>query len=211
MPKKIIPIVLFNIIYISVSSFFIFQKSNIEFLIYTGIVIVAAGIIIWLYNRYGLSIPLLWCFSLWGLAHLSGGLYEVPAGWPTAGETRVLYNWWIIDHYFKFDQLVHGFGFGMCAWITWQVLRTSQAERFGIQSDTIRPTGGIMFLCVLSAMGLGCINEILEFVVMLTVPETNVGGYYNTGWDLVSNMVGAGIIASAIYIHGRITQAKEVA
>ena len=44
---------------------------------------------------------------------------------------------------------------------------------------------------VLIALGLGTINEIIEFAVQLSIPETNVGGYINTGWDMVSNSVGA--------------------
>jgi hypothetical protein len=40
-------------------------------------------------------------------------------------------------------------------------------------------------------MGLGAANEVVEFVITLIVPDTNVGGFVNTGWDLVSNMTGA--------------------
>ena len=31
----------------------------------------------------------------------------------------------------------------------------------------------------------------IEFTATLLLPNTNVGGYVNTGWDLVSNLVGA--------------------
>ena len=48
-----------------------------------------------------------------------------------------------------------------------------------------------MLLCGAAGMGFGAFNEIVEFVATLTVPDTNVGGYINTGWDLVANMVGA--------------------
>ena len=47
-------------------------------------------------------------------------------------------------------------------------------------------------------MGLGALNEVVEFVAVLTMPETNVGGYTNTGWDLVSNLAGA--TAMGVYI-----------
>jgi hypothetical protein len=40
-------------------------------------------------------------------------------------------------------------------------------------------------------MGLGALNEVVEFIAVLTLPETNVGGYINTGWDLVYNAIGA--------------------
>jgi len=38
----------------------------------------------------------------------------------------------------------------------------------------------------------------------LTLPETNIGGYINTGWDLVSNLAGATVACSLIaWCHGR--------
>jgi hypothetical protein len=48
-----------------------------------------------------------------------------------------------------------------------------------------------MVISAAAGMGLGSLNEIVEFVATLTIPETNVGGYINTGWDLVANFVGA--------------------
>jgi uncharacterized membrane protein YjdF len=44
---------------------------------------------------------------------------------------------------------------------------------------------------VLGAMGLGALNEMIEFSAVLMVPDTNVGGYYNTALDLVFNALGA--------------------
>jgi hypothetical protein len=46
-------------------------------------------------------------------------------------------------------------------------------------------------------MGLGAVNEIIEFAAVLGLPDTNVGGYLNTGLDLVFNAIGA-IIAMAL-------------
>ncbi|MFY7874520.1 MAG: hypothetical protein ACOVQM_03685, partial [Pirellula sp.] len=39
-------------------------------------------------------------------------------------------------------------------------------------------------------MGFGALNEVIEFIAVLTIPNTNVGGYENTGWDLVFNLIG---------------------
>lgn len=199
MNKNAVLVLLFNVVYITIAIFFVLSKRNIEFLIYTGVVVCAVLIIMRLYHVFQLTVPLLWAFSFWGLAHLAGGLWEVPSGWPVFTGTRVLYNWWIIEGYFKFDQLVHAYGFGISAWLVWQILRSSLALRFNRRKEDIAPTGGILFLCVLGAMGLGALNEIVEFAVMLTVPEANVGDYYNTGWDLVANMTGACIVVFLIY------------
>ncbi|MGI8686790.1 MAG: hypothetical protein ACR2MO_17150, partial [Acidimicrobiales bacterium] len=51
----------------------------------------------------------------------------------------------------------------------------------------LTPTG----IVVLAGMGVGGINEIAEFVATLVLEDTNVGGYDNTGWDLVFDLFGA--------------------
>jgi hypothetical protein len=40
---------------------------------------------------------------------------------------------------------------------------------------------------------------------VLTIPNTNVGGYENTAWDMVSNLVGSTIAAVVI----RVTTSRE--
>ena len=55
----------------------------------------------------------------------------------------------------------------------------------------------ILAIGISTGMGLGALNEIIEFIAVLIIPETNVGGYVNTGWDLVANLTGclfAGIL-----------------
>jgi uncharacterized membrane protein YjdF len=115
--------------------------------------------------------------------------------WTVSEETGVLYNLWLVPQRLKYDQLVHAFGFGLSTWVCWQALRRA----LRVQA----PTPGLIFLCALGGMGLGAFNEIVEFVATLTVPETNVGGYVNTGWDLVSNAVGATIAGVLILVRGR--------
>jgi hypothetical protein len=45
-------------------------------------------------------------------------------------------------------------------------------------------------------MGVGAINEVVEFLSTLVLAETHVGGFANTGWDLVFNMFGATVAAA---------------
>lgn len=61
----------------------------------------------------------------------------------------------------------------------------------------MRPTFGMLTLCAAGGMGFGALNEVIEFIAVLTIPNTNVGGYENTGWDLVANLVGT-ILAGVI-------------
>ncbi len=60
-------------------------------------------------------------------------------------------------------------------------------------------------------MGLGALNEVIEFAATLLIPETNVWGYRNTGWDLVANLVGATVAATIIWLHGRASADGEAA
>jgi hypothetical protein len=54
----------------------------------------------------------------------------------------------------------------------------------------------IGIVVIMAGLGTGALNEILEFIATVSVPETNVGGYENTSLDLISNLFGA-IIAFA--------------
>ena len=37
----------------------------------------------------------------------------VPSSWPVGGDSRVLYNLWLVPGVLKFDQIVHAYGFGL--------------------------------------------------------------------------------------------------
>lgn len=166
---------------------------NREFILYLVVMLTLIPAVAWLHARIHVHTATLWGLSLWGLAHLAGGLLSIPGEWPHEGEP-VLYNWWIVPRLLKYDQLVHAFGFGLSTWICWQGLQAA-FRRLGL---TVRPSLGLLVLCVLGGMGLGAANELVEFLAVMTIPDTNVGGYENTGWDLVANAVGAVIAAVAI-------------
>lgn len=50
-------------------------------------------------------------------------------------------------------------------------------------------------IVVLAACAFGAVNEIIEWVMTLTIPNTDVGGYDNTARDLVANLVGGLVMA----------------
>ena len=73
----------------------------------------------------------------------------------------------------------------------------------------LKPTPGMLCLCAAAGMGFGALNEIVEFFAVLMLPETNVGGYTNTGWDLVSNLVGATLAVIVIRTFWRFDRARH--
>ncbi len=195
-PKSAIKIILaFNAAYILSAGVVAWVSGNSEFIFYIVVMLVLGSAILWVHRRAGLSAGLLWCLSGWGLLHMAGGLVPLPGNWPADGPIHVLYSWWIIPEKLKYDQVVHAYGFAITTWLCWQALSV------GIHKGTGRelaPSLGFLTLCAAGGMGFGAFNEVVEFIATQTMAETNVGGYVNTGWDLVYNLIGAVIAAVVI-------------
>ena len=185
----------FSICYLAVAAVFIVAGGNHEFLLYLGVMTLIILAVIGVYRRAGLSRGLLWGFSIWGLFHMIGGLVPIPETWHEADATGVVYSWRIFPGYLKYDQLVHGFGVGLVTWLCWQALSTRVRSHDG---TVLYPTLGILGICAAAGMGFGSVNEVVEFFAVLLLPETNVGDYENTGWDLVANFLGSVIAAITI-------------
>ena len=92
----------------------------------------------------------------------------------------------------KYDQVVHFYGFGTTAWLLWHLLHSL--------FPTLRSSKSIYFYSALASMGLGALNEMIEFAAVLAFPNTNVGGYFNTALDLVFNALGAATAMVVIYL-----------
>ncbi len=170
-------VLVFTVLYLGVAAPVALSRHDAEFLLYIAALVVILVGVLSFHLRVGLHPASLWGMSLWGLAHLCGGLWRIgePVG--------VLYGLWLIPERLRFDQVVHAYGFGMASWLCWQGLRVLLRDP--------RPRFGPLLLCAAAGMGFGALNEVLEFAATETLPETNVGGYVNTGWDLVANLVGA--------------------
>ncbi|MDP1591900.1 MAG: DUF2238 domain-containing protein [Prosthecobacter sp.] len=197
-PAKLLPVFLFNAAYMVAAVTGSIVQGNREFIFYIVVMVVLIGVMGLLHRRVRLTTGLLWAFSAWGLAHMAGGLCPLPAGWPYNGDHAVLYSWWIIPGRLKYDQVVHAYGFGVTTLLCWHILRNALRQPDG---GALRPTFGILVLCAAAGMGFGALNEVIEFIAVLTIPNTNVGGYENTGWDLVANLVGT--ILGALIIRVR--------
>lgn len=196
--RGLLGVAAFTFAYVAAAVIGAVSTGNNEFVIYIAVMAVLVGLIGFVHYRVRLSLATLWALSLWGGLHMAGGLVPVPESWPINGDIRVLYSLWLIPERLKYDHVVHAFGFGVTTWVCWQGLRSVLANH-----TVPKPTFGLMVLCVAGGMGFGALNEIIEFVTTLLVPETNVGGYVNTGWDLVSNMSGAVIAAVLIHVTDR--------
>jgi hypothetical protein len=128
-------------------------------------------------SRRHFSNLVLWGLALWGALHMAGGMI------PVSGD-RVLYNLWLLP-FVRFDHVVHAIGFGFAGMAFWESVRPT-VDRSVASGAAITMMGGL---------GFGALNEMVEFLITRVVPDTNIGEFENTGWDLVANTVGAGLAA----------------
>lgn len=161
------------------------QTHNIEFLFYGGTMIIILLLIIHMDKRVQFGTLVLSGLSLWGFLHLAGGVIPVPAAWVATDDlTPVLYDVRPISYLPKYDQVVHALGFGVSLLAAYEALQAHFKKALPLNLP-------IASTLLLVAMGLGAVNELIEFAAVVLIPNTNVGGYMNTGWDLVSNATGA--------------------
>ena len=135
-------------------------------------------------SRVHFSSAVLWIFCAWGFAHMAGGLVPVGSG--------VLYNTSLGVPLLRYDRLVHAVGFGTAAIACWQGLCAALGSR-----PDVGP--GLAALVALMGMGVGAVNEVVEFWASHAF-AANVGGYQNTGWDLVANLIGCSVAAVGVAV-----------
>lgn len=175
-------VLLFTLGYVGLFSVYFLAIGNHEFLWYVTTMLVLMGLALAGARAAEFPAYLLWALSLWGLAHMAGGGVQVGDSVlyayrlvPLAGEGEFTV--------LKYDQVVHAYGFGVAALVLRHLLLRAFPGVAGSKSLYVFPA--------LGAMGLGAVNEIIEFMAVVMLPDTNVGGYYNTALDLVFNALGA--------------------
>ena len=129
--------------------------------------------------------------------HLAGGLVRVGnSGLYNTGFGATSHE--LHTRLFQYDHAAHTFGSCVAALALWTFLAPPEVD-----DDHRR---ALTLLCVLGGMGVGAINELVEFIATLAHAGAHVGGYHNTGWDLVANASGA-LVGGAILIrhHERLT------
>ena len=151
--------------------------------IYLPLMVASIAAVVMVDRRAGpLPAAVLWTLSVWGALHLAGGLLGDPSG-----RSSILYNWWLVDGWLRYDQVVHGYGIAVAT-----VALTHAARRRD------RPVlRGFVW-----AQGIGVGNEVVENVFARLVEGSNVGDAVNTTWDLVWHLIG-GMAAVAWMVRAR--------
>ena len=175
------PVLVVNLVYVPAFTVIALRNLNFEFVLYVGVILIVAAWVVWKQRSVRFDLPILWGLTIWGLLHMAGGNIRVG--------DDILYGLQLIPVVLRYDQLVHAFGFGTATLVCHHLLKP-------YLRDGIDRWRALSILIVLMGSGLGAINEIIEFIAVKTLPETNVGGYDNTLWDLIFNLIG-GLLAVA--------------
>lgn len=185
-------ILAFTGLYLAVFSALFIRDFNIEFIAYVAVIVFIFALLYGTLDKTRIPAPILAGLSLWGLLHMLGGSMPTADG--------VLYNWRMLPvfegsgelYILKFDQFVHAYLFAVVALLFLHLLRNYFSNR---HSQLL-----IGFIAVCASMGVGAINEIIEYIAVLTIPDNNVGGYHNTALDIVFNFIGALLAVLIFYL-----------
>ena len=186
-----LPILIVNMFMLIGFTFLYLAKENYEFLMYIGVIVFFFTLILATNKRHELSNGVLWGLTAWAFLHMAGGSFQHN------GEIwycLTLIPIWIHPEFvvLRYDQFVHLVGFGVATVAGYQLLKPYLKEKYN--------WAVLASLLIMIGLGIGALNEIIEFVAVLILPKTGVGGYFNTGWDLVFDALGAMLAAVWIYL-----------
>jgi len=174
------------------------QSFNYEFIAYAVSIIVVIGLLYGTLSITQFPSYIIAGITIWGILHMMGGSVPTTDG--------VLYTYKIIplldrggDFYIlKMDQVIHAFVYGTVGLMVLHLLR----EVVGIKTHTVF----IAFVAIFAAAGFSIINEIIEFLATVNLPETGVGGYENTVLDMIFNLGGAAAAVAGYFIFKKFTK-----
>lgn len=191
--KGQIPILVSILCALAVFSVHFVTRKNYEFIIYVGVIVFFLVVFIVTNEKAYYPNGVLWGLVLWGVMHMAGGSVRIGG--------NLLYKIMIIrlsETYpiFRYDQLVHIIGFGVATITLFYLLKP-------LLRPSVRGWSTLSIILVAAGLGVGTVNEIVEFIVASVVPESNVGGYVNTSLDSICDLIGAVLAVDVIRLTNR--------
>jgi putative membrane protein len=183
-------VLVFNFTYLILFALHFLNRGNYEFIWYIFIMLILIGVFSLLHKKYNFSTLTLVGLSVWGIAHMFGG--STLLGEPRV-YARILVNLFTTGDttLFRYDHLLHFYFYVVMTSMIYQIAK----RYFKKDAHWLAVSGLVVF----ASMGVGAFNKIIEFLPVLFLPETGVGGYYNVAWDIIFNTLGA--LATIVYIN----------
>ena len=183
-------LLIFTSLYLVGGAFYFIKDLNFEFIIYVAVILVILGGVYLTLPRTNFPTWMLWLLSVWGLMHILGGAVSTSDGVLFAYRIYPFLDLGGEFYILKYDQLVHGYLYGVVAMMAYHLLRA----RLMVTNHNVL----VFLFAVLASVGISGLNEIMEFFISLTM-ENGVGGYDNTMLDMCFNLGGA-LIATWLYV-----------
>jgi len=185
--KKYYPLVAVNLFTILFFGINFLSSKNHEFLVYIGGIIFLFVAVWTTVKRIKYDMILLWCMSIAGFFHM--------AGWWFTYKWVIWYQSIVIPlskeyELIKYDQLIHILG-SFTMTILWYNILKPHLKKANLWIIT-----GIIIILIW--MWFWAVNEFVEFLVYLHIPENAVGWYLNTSIDTSANLIWA--ILAVIFI-----------
>jgi hypothetical protein len=172
--------IILNIFTLGIFTLVFILKKNYEFLFYTLTLSIAIYILAKSDKIFKYSTLAKYGFTLWLFGHLAGGSFKIAGTrlydtvlLPLIGEP---YN------ILRYDQVLHFYCYVVIGALVYSIISYYLKETNKKALATIT---------IISAMGIGGINEIIEFATVSFFGATGVGNYINNALDLVFNSLGA--------------------
>ncbi len=176
-------VISFSALYLLLGGLYFMRDFNFEFVIYVAVILVIFAGVFATLRTTQFPVWMLWLLSIWGLMHVAGGAVQTVDGVLFAYKIYPFMDYGGDFYILKYDQVVHGYLYALVALMSYHTLRVPLA------------ISGKTFLVGLAAcmisLGISGMNEIMEFLIAVTMERNGVGGYENAMLDLIFNFSGA--------------------
>lgn len=174
-----------NIFIVMSFGWYYLQSLNYEFLAYVGTIAIVTAVLFGTLRWTRFSSGIILGVTIWGLLHMLGGSVQTVDGVLYAYRLFPFFDGGGDFYILKMDQVIHMFLYGVVGLMFYHLL----TNIIGVQSYKVL----IAAIAIFAAAGFSIINEIIEFLAAVNLPQTGVGGYENTVLDMIFNLAGAAI------------------
>ncbi len=191
MKKSLLPVISFSALYLILGGIYFARDLNLEFVIYVAVIVAIFTGVFATLKHTQFPVWMLWLLSVWGLMHVAGGAVQTPDGVLFAYKIYPFLDLGGDFYILKYDQVVHAYLYGLVALMSYHALRVP----LGVTGHTFL----VALAATMISLGISGLNEIMEFLIAVTVERNGVGGYENAMIDLIFNFGGA-VVAVTGYL-----------
>jgi len=165
-------ILIIDILYLLIFGILFWKRGNVEFFVYVISIILLLVFVGLLHLKFNFSNFVLGGLSFVGLLHMIGGGVIVNG--------LIMYGHYLVLGIIRYDKIVHFFGIFFAVFLIYEMIKSKRVSKLVLS-----------LILILSGIGIGTLHELLEYSLVVILPETGVGGYENTMGDILFNAIGA--------------------